>query len=455
MAVPEAAALKRMLDAPLACVFPDGTLPNFNDSGLVKLDGEAEYYDIGYRLFHDARYVPVIRDGSRGLDSLLWGAGSLPNGESPALASDVLRDAGVATLRARGSDHTLAIKFGPHGGGHGHFDKLTFIDYANGAHLAVDPGTQAYGAKTHATWDKMTVAHNTVVVDEKTQASATGHLLEWVPLPYVTAVRASAGPVYPNVEMQRTMVQTGAYILDLVEVHSTDSSVHHFDWMYHNFGRASTDLSLEPYSRLPHDDGYQHLTGDRAAHTGEAWQVTFTQPRSNLQLRMLGAPQTTVVLGNGLGPDLRVPVPYVMARRTGAEARFVALYEPYSQAPPKTTFRELAPNKFRVTLPDASDTISVEPGKFSLERTAGGKPVRFVLSGIRHNEFVDSSSGDPVEVDWTEQGRVLEIYTAPHAGGTLRIRAPQAIETRLNDVPVKARRDGAFLSLQLSPTARL
>ncbi|MGH9668393.1 MAG: heparinase II/III domain-containing protein, partial [Bryobacteraceae bacterium] len=287
IAVPEAAALKRMLDAPLACVFPDGTLPNFNDSGLVKLDREAEYYDIGYRLFHDARYVPLIRQSSRGLESLLWGAGSLPAGESPALSSDVLPTAGLATLRVRGSDHTLAIKFGPHGGGHGHFDKLTFIDYANGAHLAVDPGTQAYGAKTHATWDKMTVAHNTVVVDEKTQAAATGRLLEWVPLPRVTAIRASAGPVYPNVDMERTMVQTAEYTLDVVDVRSTDSSAHSFDWMYHNFGQASPALTLQPYTQLPRDNGYRHLTDDRAARTNERWQVTFVQPHCDLRMTML------------------------------------------------------------------------------------------------------------------------------------------------------------------------
>jgi hypothetical protein len=111
----------------------------------------------------------------RGLNALLWGVPKLPVGEPPALLSDrpatparrlgdsssvltkhrlaaglpseVLPNAGVATLRVRGSDHTLALKFGPHGGGHGHFDKLTFISYANGKHLAVDPGTQAYGLR--------------------------------------------------------------------------------------------------------------------------------------------------------------------------------------------------------------------------------------------------------------------------------------------------------------------
>ena len=43
----------------------------------------------------------------------------------------------------------LALKFGPRGGGHGHYDKLNFVTYANGSTMALDPGTQSYAAPTH------------------------------------------------------------------------------------------------------------------------------------------------------------------------------------------------------------------------------------------------------------------------------------------------------------------
>lgn len=371
--LPEAAALKRMLDAPLGCVFPDGTLPNFNDSGGVRLPRHARYYDIGYRLFGDARYLALVRGAARGVDSLLWGAESPPAGEPVALASEVLPSAGLATLRVRGSDHTLAIKFGPHGGGHGHFDKLSFVSYANGTRLAADPGTQAYAARSHATWDKMTVAHNTITVDERTQAQSTGRLLEWIPRPDVTAIRVSAGPVYPKIEMERTMVHTADYTLDIAEAHSTDSTAHRFDWTYHNFGAASSGLPLQPYAGLPRENGYQHLTETRAARTNETWQATFTQPNSGLRVYMLGAPDTTVVLGHGLGPDPRVPVPFVMARRQGSLARFVSLYVPYQSAPAVQGFRESSGGVFTIVMAQATDEIMIEPGKFSRLRKRGGK----------------------------------------------------------------------------------
>lgn len=358
--------LKKMLDAPLFCVFPDGTLPNFNDSGLTRLTGESRWYEIGYQLFHDARYLYLLSGHSRPLEGLLWGAPSLPEGKSIELASELLPVAGVATLRVKGSDHTVAVKFGPHGGGHGHYDKLTFISYANGAHLAADPGTQAYGAKTHDTWDKMTVAHNTVAVDEHTQAQSTGKLLEWNPGPEATEIRLSAGLVYPNIEIERTLVQTAGYLLDVVTARSSDGSTHKFDWFYHNFGSLGTRAPMLPFSGLPQEYGYQHLSETQSAVTGDAWQASFKQKDANLQFEMLGALDTRVVTGKGLGPDLRVPVAFVMVRREGSSVRFAALYVPYREASALKGFRAISDTEYEVEMAGSKDRVTIAPGKFSV-----------------------------------------------------------------------------------------
>lgn len=355
--VPHEAALKRMFDAPIYCVFPDGTLPNFNDSSLTRLTSEARYYEIGYQLFQDPRYLVVLRGQQRELEALLWGAPSLPAGRQVELSSELLPTAGVATLRVKGSDHTVAIKFGPHGGGHGHYDKLTFINYAHRAHLATDPGTQAYGAKSHNTWDKMTVAHNTIAVDERTQEQSTGKLLEWNPGADATEIRVSAGPAYPDLEMERTLVLTKDYLLDITDVHSTNGASHKFDWFYHNAGSLATPLPLLPFAALPREHGYQHLTQTRSAVTDEPWTASFSQPGSNLRLEMLAAPDSRIVTGEGLGPDLRVPVPFVMVRREGTSARFAALYTPYGDAPPAKDFRALSPTEYQI----GTDRISLSP----------------------------------------------------------------------------------------------
>ncbi len=354
------AALKRMFDAPITCVFPDGTLPNFNDSGLTRLTNEARWYEIGYQAFHDPRYLFVMRGQKRELEGLLWGAPSLPAAAQVELSSELLPDAGVATLRVKGSDHTVAVKFGPHGGGHGHFDKLTFISYANGAHLATDPGTQAYGAKSHNTWDKMTVAHNTIAVDERTQAQATGKLLKWTPGPDVTEIRLSAGPVYPNVEMERTLVLTKDYLLDIADVRATDGASHKFDWFYHNAGSlAGGSLPLTPFAELPRQNGYQHLTETRSAVSSDDWNARFTLPGSNLELEMLGSPESRIVAGVGLGPDLRVTVPFVMVRRVGQSARFAALYVPDQEGKAVGGFRAVSESEYEVEIRGAKKRIVI------------------------------------------------------------------------------------------------
>ncbi len=335
ISLPAAAALQRMLDAPERAVFPDNSLPNFNDSGLVQLPPRRKPFE-----------------------KLLWGESPFPKPpSSAALASDLMPGAGIATLRVRDSDHTLAVKFGPHGGGHGHNDKLTFVSFANGRHLATDPGTQAYAAKSHATWDKTTIAHNTITVDETNQAQAAGKLLDWRPSPDKTVIRLSAGPVYKNVELTRTLVHTARYTLDVFEARSTDGRPHKIDWIYHNAGAVTTDLDLRPGPELPQTNGYQHLANSRFTKLDTPWRVDFT----GLRLHMLAAPETTVVLGQGLGPDLRIPVPFALARRTAVTTVFVSLYEPFRDKPQIQSFRQTAPGRYEIQFPGRTEAISLRP----------------------------------------------------------------------------------------------
>jgi hypothetical protein len=437
LAVPEVGALKRMFEAPLLCVFPDGSLPAFNDSGYTDLNAEARWYDIGYRMLRDPRYLTVASKGERTLEGLLWGAESLAPQAGAELSSALLPEAGVAVMRVKGSDHTLAIKFGPHGGGHGHYDKLTFVSYANGARLATDPGTQAYAAKTHATWDKMTVAHNTISVDGKVQAEATGKLLEWVPLPGAAMIRLDAGPAYPGVTLERTILLTPEYALDSFSASAADQKPHRYDWLYHNFGVLSSVLPLEPYTSLPKENGYQHLSGAKGAATNGTWSIAFEQKSANLRVQMLGADGTEVVAGQGLGPDLRVPVPFVMARRAAPETRFVALLEPYRDTPAVDRF-----TSGTVAMGQTRDEYSFAP--FSLVRTAEGRPVRVILSGASKDQWLENGAASAVEADWSADGKTLDLYGA---AGPLRVYAPHAILIRRNGVAAPATRDGDYVTL--------
>ena len=133
---------------------------------------------------------------------------------------------------------------------------------------------------------------------------------------------------------------------------------HTFDWVYHNFGRQEIPLAAEPWSGFAAHDGYQHLTDNHVSNHVADWQDVFRisatdrLARRGMHLWMLpdiasrGTPalRTQVVNGFGLGQDLRIPVPYVLARRRGRSTQFVALMEPSSEQPLVRGFARVSDN---------------------------------------------------------------------------------------------------------------
>ncbi|MCX6588740.1 MAG: heparinase II/III family protein [Acidobacteria bacterium] len=276
-------SFQSLFSAPLRFALPGGTLPPFNDAVTVNLQNYSRWYESAYARWGDPLFALLAASRARGREALLFGLPELPAAPPSPLTSVLFPDAGYAVLRAPvPADHTLVLKYGPHGGGHGHYDKLNFVSYARGGILAIDPGTQAYGAPTHATWDQQTIAHNTITVDERTQAAATGQLLASQFEPNFAFVRATAGQAYTQARLTRSLLLTSEYTLDLFEAAATDQQSHQFDWAYHNQGEVLTNLSLGPAPPLPRTMGYQHLTANRSAATDADWQLRFDGARARL-----------------------------------------------------------------------------------------------------------------------------------------------------------------------------
>jgi len=206
------------------------------------------------------------------------------------------------------------------------------------------------------------------VLDETTQAESTGRLLEWHPGETASAIRMDAGPVYQNARLERLLVHTAGYTLDVFDVATTDGAPHHIDWIYHNDGRAASPLALAPYAALPAQNGYQYLSDPRAAVTAAAWEATFAQKDNGLRLHMMGAKDTTVVLGQGLGQDLTVPVPFALARRSGTSARFVAVLQPFQGSPARLKVSMINSDTMGVEAGGATDEIVIAPGRFKFTR---------------------------------------------------------------------------------------
>ncbi len=196
----------------------------------------------------------------------------------------------VGVLRSgSGKDEQCVImKYASQGMGHGHFDRLTIQLYDGGKEILQDYGAARYvnveykhGGRylpENKTWAKQTIAHNTLVVDEKTQFNGklkTASLTSAEPWffnadnPNVKVMSAKENYAYDGMNVQRTvaLIQDGeeiehSIVLDVLKVKA--DSKHNYDLPFHYLGQfmdsnIDYEASTESKSALGNDQGYQHL----------------------------------------------------------------------------------------------------------------------------------------------------------------------------------------------------
>ena len=310
---------RAMFDAPLALALPDGTMPGFNDNPGVPLSAWGEVYEIAFSRWQRPEHGRVLSlTPRRSLTALLYGAESVPQGDPVARQSVVMREAGVAVLR---SPHAaIAVRFGNHGGIHGHPDKLNIVTYGAGRLFGVDPGSIAYGVPLAREWYKTTVSHNTVVVDQTEQSKADGKYLDWSSTAGETMLKAAA-EVYPGVTLRRWLRLRGATLEDRFEC--TSPAQHTYDWLFHAQGILTTSLEMRPHTGpVAAVQGYQHIEGVAECQTDGDWTARWENRGAVLTLRVKGAPGTMVFTGQGPGPNPADQVPLVLIRRRASSTVF-------------------------------------------------------------------------------------------------------------------------------------
>ena len=353
-------ALSSMFRSPLGVMMPDGKLPAFNDSEEVRLYANAPIYELAYENTHDPMLLAILDNAPRtSKEALLFGVASLPETKSSLLKSAVFPDAGYAMLRAKNTDLSIILKFGPHGGGHGHYDKLGEIVFAEGRTQAVDPGTQLYGMALHNEWDQMSVAHNTITADELRQDQATGKLIAWKDGSDYVAVTASAGAAYKFADLTRSVLVTDEYALQVDRAHSTDGKPHIFDFNYHNFGKQTTQLHLEPYNGFPNANGYMHLEQVQRGETSGNIMSRFENEGTTLSLEVLGGASAEVYQGVAPGPHPAIKVPFVIVRRKAIDAQFISLLVPSRGTSPTITVSAAQNGTITVHGPNWVDSVTL------------------------------------------------------------------------------------------------
>jgi hypothetical protein len=195
-------------------------------------------------------------------------------------------DEGALVVLRYGDEQAVLFKATSQGMGHGHFDRLNWLFYDNGREIVTDYGAARFlnvvlkdggvYLPENRSWAKQTVAHNTLVVDERSHFDGDwnrGQQSHPRPLLFesnddVQITAAVMRDAYPDVAFSRTIalfdgvVPNRPIVVDVLN--AVSANAHQFDLPLHFNGQimvaspAFDDLgdTLRP---LGSANGYQHL----------------------------------------------------------------------------------------------------------------------------------------------------------------------------------------------------
>jgi hypothetical protein len=318
--IPE--GLRTRLDAMLAVVAELGTdagvLPALHDTPYAGERWDDELYELCLlgaglpgspglgRLAGPlaARLLPALEGHWRTEEAADWfgPSTSAPPAAVPRPAVHY-PDAGYAVLR--GAGYQAVLDYGPHGGSHGHLDKLALYLYGPTAPWQPAYGVPPYAHPLRREYYAGTAAHPTLTVDGGEQREATGRLLYWRPAldgdPATSTEVGAAADVYDGVRFERHLRADAERLVDVVVVEAD----------------ADRELVL-------------HLRADGATRVWPTGGGARTEWPGDTGLHGLHTATEGAVLGTGpdLGPadDPQRTRPHLRWRAHGRTAVFASVY---------------------------------------------------------------------------------------------------------------------------------
>lgn len=318
-------SFKSMYDGPLRFAMPNLLLPAFNDSGTASVKGSAPNYELAFRRFQDPEYSTVLETSNRNNDkAFLFGAMDIPPAPSKKRQSVNYPQSGYAILQRGLAEAAtwLCFKYGPHGGGHGHPDKLSFVLYARGEILGVDPGTALYGLPIQNGWYKTSLAHNTLIVDGKNQTPAEGTCLVFGSEADVDYAQADAGAIYDGVKFHRTVALFGEDLLVFIDQIESETE-HVYDVAYHQSG-VWTDIPFGKAWTPEETPGYAYLQDAliRSARNPVSLHAQ-TQGKMPVTIGLFPDRAIEVITATGVGAHVNDRVPMAVFRQRASSTCFV------------------------------------------------------------------------------------------------------------------------------------
>ncbi len=369
--------LKKALYSALQTAFPNGIFPPINDASrtmaidapevVLALDLAYQHYGPNENALGAAAIQNEVILNSAGLEvaqdlarrttppRMSWGSVEFTDGPTG-------ENGGLGILRAgRGRDATmLLMKYGVHGGGHGHFDELHFIffddgrevvpDYGFARWINIEPKSGGRYLPENDTYAMQTVAHNTVVVDETSQSLAKERVADTLSgqrrffsttNASIQVMSASADGQYPGVSEQRTMFlirdQRLPYpvAVDLFRVnsdreHAYDYPIHFRGQLITTNAKYSADSALQ--TPLGTAFGYEHIWKEATGIAPQPLRMTWLDGNRYYSLITAPGDSAQVFFGRTGAHDPNfnlISEPLLMIRAHAKQKLFASAIEPH------------------------------------------------------------------------------------------------------------------------------
>lgn len=332
------AAVPKSLLAPIQCAHPDGTLPATNDCWYFTsilgacchgVPPAADFYEIAYALYGDPVFASTLHRAYRavprdGVYALLFGVETLPPVPLPTRVSLHLPYSGLAVLRPVDGVELL-LKCGPHGGHHGHPDKLSISGWAQEWRFSPDLGTPGYGVASLETWYRQTLSHNTVLIDGESQPAVDGRIERFKSDLVVATVE------WEGVKLRRTVHARPEYFIDRFEVDCVTPRC--IDWIYHNAGALTSDAPAREVNSIAGGVAYRHLSRINERTATRPFCLQWRDGGFGLQLWMPAVIDEQVFTGVSPANPPATLYGFVLRRRSESRSVFVAVLHPYRDTP--------------------------------------------------------------------------------------------------------------------------
>ena len=269
------------------------------------------------------------------------------------------KQGGISVLRSE--DMELVFKYTAQGLSHGHYDKLFYALYDDGADILQDYGMSRFVniekkgggnyLKENTTWAKQTVAHNTLVQNQKSHFGGeyevgSQHHSELffydASNKNLQVVSATEKNAYPGTLMHRTValitdeVFEKPIVLDIFRVNADQKN--NYDLPFYYMGQileASFDYkAMTSLTALGDDHGYQHLyvEGQGTVKDDGISQLTWMQENKyyTLSIATKNADELMLTRIGANDPKLNLRRdPGFMLRREQEDTVFVSIVEPH------------------------------------------------------------------------------------------------------------------------------